>query len=62
LRHTAATTLLLSGVDVRTVGHVLGHVDPSTTLRIYSHVMIDATKDAVKALGERLEWIVSRRS
>ncbi|MCL6437192.1 MAG: site-specific integrase [Rubrobacteraceae bacterium] len=39
LRHTAATLMLRSGVDVRTVAEILGHTDPAMTLRTYSHVL-----------------------
>jgi integrase len=39
LRHYAATTSIASGADVRTVAGRLGHADPSTTLRIYSHAV-----------------------
>lgn len=39
LRHTHATWLLLSGVDVKTVSERLGHASPATTLRVYAHVM-----------------------
>jgi site-specific recombinase XerD len=35
LRHTAATTLLVAGVDVRTTAGVLGHASPSITLSTY---------------------------
>lgn len=36
LRHTAATTMLLAGVDVATTAGVLGHSTPTTTLGIYA--------------------------
>ena len=37
LRHTAATLMLQSGVDVRTLQEVLGHENLNTT-QIYTHV------------------------
>lgn len=39
LRHTHATWCLANGVDVKTLSERLGHKDPATTMRIYSHVM-----------------------
>jgi integrase len=60
-RHTAATTLLLSGVDVRTVASILGHSVATTTLSIYAHVMADAQRDAVDRLGNAIDAIAELR-
>lgn len=38
LRHTFATTALGSGMDVKTLSAMLGHVSVATTLDIYTHV------------------------
>ena len=38
LRHTFATTALGSGMDVKTLYAMLGHVSAATTLDIYTHV------------------------
>jgi hypothetical protein len=54
-RHTAATALLLAGVDVRTAAGLLGHASPTVTLSTYAHLMPEAQRDAVERLGERLE-------
>jgi len=59
LRHTAATTLLTAGVDVRTAAGVLGHASPSLTLLTYAHLMPEARRDAVDRLGERLERLAT---
>ncbi len=39
LRHSAASWLLSKGVPVVDVSKMLGHADPSITLRIYAHAM-----------------------
>ena len=39
LRHTHATFLLANEVDIKYIQERLGHTDPQTTLRTYSHVM-----------------------
>ncbi|HEY6326591.1 MAG TPA: site-specific integrase [Candidatus Cybelea sp.] len=54
VRHSAATWLLQSGIDVRTVAAVLGHSTPVTTLNTYAHVMPGAEAKAVEAIAERL--------
>lgn len=57
LRHTAPTTLLVAGIDVRTAAGVPGHWSPTVTLSTYAHLMPEAQRDAVDRLGERLERI-----
>src|SRR5262245_27592845 len=46
LRHVHATTLLLAGVPVHVVANRLGHADPSTTLRVYAHVIREQVAEA----------------
>ena len=41
-RHTYASVLIRSGMDVVTVAHQLGHANPTTTLRVYAHLIADA--------------------
>lgn len=48
LRHTAATLMLQSGVDVRTLQEVLGHEHLNTT-QIYTHVDNENLRLAAKA-------------
>jgi integrase len=62
VRHSAATWLLQSGVDVRTVAAVLGHSSPVTTLNTYAHVMPGAEVKAVEAIADRLRRAESRAS
>lgn len=45
LRHTAATLMLRSGVDVRTLQELLGHEHLNTT-QIYTHVESDKLREA----------------
>ena len=54
LRHSTATILLGSGVDVVTVSKVLGHSSPTTTLAIYGHSDLTQKKKAVGRLSDVL--------
>ena len=36
-RHTAASTMILNGVDMVSAAAELGHASPSTTANIYAH-------------------------
>ena len=49
LRHTFATRLVLSGVDIATVSKLLGHSTIHMTMR-YSHPTPEALKSAVSVL------------
>jgi len=52
LRHSAASELINAGVDLFTVGRVLGHKDPRSTQR-YSHLAIDTLTAAVGKIGRK---------
>lgn len=52
LRHSAASELINAGVDLFTVGRVLGHKDPRSTQR-YSHLAIDTLIAAVGKIGKK---------
>jgi site-specific recombinase XerD len=43
LRHTAATLLISSGIDLKTVQEICGHEDITTTMR-YTHLIADNIK------------------
>ena len=49
LRHTFATRLVQSGVDLYKIQKLLGHKSPLMTQR-YSHLMVENLKDAVQSL------------
>lgn len=44
LRHTFATRLCESGINIKVIQSVLGHCDISTTMDIYVDVMSDTKK------------------
>ena len=48
LRHTCASLLLQSGVDMKTVQIILGHGSYSTTADIYSHVDLKGKQAAIE--------------
>lgn len=50
LRHTNATLLINQGVDIATVSKRLGHAESSTTLKIYTHALQKADRDAANKL------------
>lgn len=56
LRHTAATLLLSSGVDIETVSRILGHSSSIVTSQVYLHsanaVRAEAMKKLDKAIGD----------
>ncbi len=55
LRHTSATLLIASGVNIATVSGRLGHASKTTTLNIYSH----AIKSADVMAAEQLQNILN---
>ena len=50
LRHTYASIAIMTGENVLTVGRLLGHNDPGTTLK-YTHITSDAAVHAAENLG-----------
>lgn len=49
-RHTAASVLIANRIDTVTVSKVLGHADPTTTEKMYSHLIDDAKAVASETL------------
>lgn len=52
LRHSAASAMINAGVELFTVGRVLGHKDSRSTAR-YSHMATDTLADALRKIGKR---------
>lgn len=52
LRHSAASELINAGIDLYTVGRVLGHTDPRSTQR-YAHLAVDTLAAAVGRIGQK---------
>lgn len=57
LRHTNATLMINSGIPITTIAARLGHADPTTTTRIYTH----AIQPADVAAAEQLDLIFTSR-
>ncbi len=51
-RHSAASEMINAGVDLYTVGQVLGHKDPRSTQR-YAHLTARALTSAVGKIGQK---------
>ena len=54
LRHTFATMALGSGMDVKTLSSMLGHVSAATTLDIYTHITNPMRSEAAAKIDQRL--------
>ncbi len=53
-RHFAATAMVAGGTDLRTVAGILGHADPSLTVRTYAHAVPEAARRAAERMGALL--------
>lgn len=61
LRHTAATKLVLGGVDLVTVKEILGHKDIKMTLR-YAHPTPEGKRRAMEILAENATYMLQGQS
>ncbi|WP_244221019.1 site-specific integrase [Paraburkholderia aromaticivorans] len=52
LRHSAASEMINAGIDLYTVGGVLGHKTPASTKR-YAHLVTESLAGAVAKIGTR---------
>jgi hypothetical protein len=63
LRHYAATQLIAGGVDLRTVSGRIGHAgEGATTLRVYTHFLAAADRQAAEVLERTLRRSRRNRS
>lgn len=54
LRHTFATRAIEAGMDVKTLSEILGHSDPTITLRRYAHSMLEYKKEMMNKICKTL--------
>lgn len=54
-RHMAATYLITSGTDIRTVAGKLGHANTNTTTVVYSHLLKSAEKETADKMESFLQ-------
>lgn len=55
LRHTYCTLLIAAGVDLKTAQYLMGHRDPATTLKIYTHYNEKNGVKAAAAVGALMD-------
>lgn len=61
LRHTCASLLIQSGIDLYRVGTILGHSDIRTTKR-YAHLAVDNLRAAIATLGKSAPRLHTEKS
>lgn len=54
LRHTFATRALECGMDIKTLSEILGHKNPTITLKRYAHSMLEHKTEMMNRLGKLL--------
>lgn len=54
LRHTFATRALECGMDIKTLSEILGHKNPTITLKRYAHSMLEHKAEMMNKLGKLL--------
>jgi integrase len=54
LRHSAASIALAAGIDTPTVSAMLGHANPSITMRVYAHALPSRQREAADRIDALL--------
>ena len=54
LRHTFATRALECGMDIKTLSEILGHKNPTITLKRYAHSMLEHKTEMMNRVGKLL--------
>ena len=54
LRHTFATRSIECGMDVKTLSEILGHKNPTVTLKRYAHSLIGHKRAMMNLVGKLL--------
>ncbi|NLY36858.1 MAG: site-specific integrase [Tissierellia bacterium] len=54
LRHTNATIMVASGIDIKTASQRLGHSNTTMTMEIYAHMLKEKEESAASALDDYL--------
>lgn len=54
LRHTFATRAIECGIDIKTLSEIMGHKNPSVTLKRYVHSLMDHKRAMMKKVGKLL--------
>jgi integrase len=52
LRHSAATLMIESGMDLATVADLLGHSTIATTVNVYGHLTARHKEEAMRRFSE----------
>lgn len=55
LRHTYISTLIMRGVDLKTVQKLAGHATPDITMRVYVHLMENTPEDMYRKITSALD-------